>query len=695
SRRPFDLAEGPHLRCTLVRLGPREHLLVVVMHHIVADGWSIRVIARDLSALYAARSRGQAPDLPPPRLQYPDYALWQRRWLEGERLPAQLEYWKRQLHGAPPFLELPTDRPRPAVQRSAGKTLRFTVDADLTAQVRALAASEGATLFMGLLAAFSAVLGRWAGRDDVLVGCPIANRHLPGSDELVGVLVNTLVLRTDLSGRPTARELLRRVRETTLGAFAHQDLPFERLVDALQPERSLGRTPLFQVMLSLESDQPEVLELPGLSIRATDLDSGTAKFDLELILREGPGGLDGLVELNTDLFDDETVARLHGHLVALLGEMVARPDRPVRDLSILTARERRHLLHERNATAGEFPADRCAHQLLEEQAARTPDALALRDGSEALGYAQLDRRANGWAIRLAEAGAAPDSVVALLSGRDGALWTAALAVLKASAAYLPLDPKAPAPRLATALEQTGAKVAVVSRALRGRLEEAVQLLPAGRRVSLVELESLPADGPERAPEPRTGPGGLAYVIFTSGSTGTPKGVMVEHRGMVNHLFAKVRDLELTAADAVAQTATQCFDISVWQTFVALGLGGRTEVLRDEVAQGPRALLDAIDRLGITVLEIVPSMLRAVVEEIASGGKPRLGSLRWMVATGEALPPDLCGEWLALYPHIPVVNAYGPTECSDDVTHHFLSAAPSRPVTPIGRPILNTQAYVLD
>ncbi|MEO5732000.1 MAG: condensation domain-containing protein, partial [Byssovorax sp.] len=562
--RPFDLARGPLLRATLLRLQEQEYVLLFAMHHIVSDGWSIGVVVRELTALYEAFQAGHPSPLPELPLQYADYAVWQRQWLEGEVLEAQLAYWKKQLGGLP-VLQLPTDRPRPAMQTFHGALAHLRLPKELCTALTALSRREGVTLFMTLLATFQLLLQRYSGQDDIVVGSPIAGRTHAETEGLIGFFVNTLVLRTDLSGEPTFTELLGRVREVTLGAYAHQDVPFEKLVEALQPERDLSRSPLFQVMLTLQNTSLPALELAGVKLQPIDVAWTTAKFDLELSLEEAEGGLVGTLNHNTDLFDPATAARLLGHFRLLLEAIAIAPARRLAELSMLSAAERSELLVTWNATFVDVPHDRSFQELFEAQVERTPQALAAVFGDQRLTYDELNRRANGLAHHLREVGVGPDVVVALLLERSLELLISILAVFKAGGAYLPLDPDYPSSRVLQVLEQSGAPHVVATRAFLPLLAGALRDASLKTSPALLEIEAL-AQQPQRVENLpyRGSPGDLAYVIYTSGSTGVPKGAMVEQRGMVNHLFGKVHELELTAAEVVAESASQCFDISVWQ-----------------------------------------------------------------------------------------------------------------------------------
>jgi amino acid adenylation domain-containing protein len=697
ARMPFDLSAGPMFRAGLLRLGECDHVLLFTMHHIVSDMWSTNVLVREVAALYEAFVKGEPSPLPALPIQYADFAVWQRGRLKGEVLEKQLDYWRRQLAGVPPLLELPTDRPRPAVQTMRGDTHVAALPAGLSSRLRELSNREGVTLFVTMLAAFQILLSRYTGQKDVVVGTPIANRNRAETEGLIGFFVNTLVMRADLSGDPTFRELLARVRDVAYDAYAHQDLPFEKVVQELNPERSQSYAPLFQVSFAMQSQLPgeQQYELRGLTLSMMDTRSGTSKFDLVQKIVETKEGLVSYLHYSTDLFDGATAGRMSEHFRQLLTSITSDPERRVSELEILTEAERRQLLGEWNETRADYPSHLCMQQLFERQARLTPDAVAATCEGRSLTYRELNGRANHLAHLLVERGAGPEVVVGLLAGRGLDLLTAVLAVFKSGAAYLPLDPRSPARRLGQVLTQSAAPLVLATAEHRQLFDEALASIPEERRPEVLpfghELDGLSDEDLPAC----NGPTSLAYVIYTSGSTGTPKGAMVEQRGMVNHLYAKIHDLSLGASDVVAQTASQCFDISVWQMLAALVVGGRVEVLRDAVAHDARRLPAESERAGVTILETVPSLLRAMLEEAESSGG--LTSLRWMIPTGEALPPELCRRWLAAYPHVPLVNAYGPTECSDDVSHHVVREQPSATVSniPVGRPIRNMRLYVVD
>jgi len=714
-RHPFDVSQGPLLRAFLLRLTETEHVFLLTLHHIVSDGWSMDVLFRELEWLYKGFTAGTPSPLPDLPIQYADFALWQRQWLQGEVLEHHLDAWKTQLAGVPALLELPTDHPRPSVQSTRGAHCSFSLPSVLAGQLKVLGRKEGVTLFMLLLTAFQVLLLRYSGQEDIVVGTPIANRTRAELENLIGCFINMLVLRTDLSGNPAFRELLRRVREVALHAYAHQDLPFEQLVEAMQPERSLSHTPLFQVMFVWQESSEQAWTLPGLALSPLQIESGTAKFDLTLFLWEQADELVGVLEYNTDLFEASTIERLLTHYQYLLESIVAKPSQSLAHLALFSAAEQQQMLVSWNTPSVNAsvlaPVAASLAECFAEQVSRTPDAVALVCAEEQVTYRQLAERARHLASHLRVAGVELDGLVAILAERGVILVTTILAVFYADGAYMPLDPQQPPVRQRQILAHSGVGLVLVTAAQAEMLEQALLDVSLQQRPRILQIEALLAqEASEAAPGVASMVGmernelpankqQLSYVIYTSGSTGQPKGVMIEQGGMLNHLEAKISDLQLTAVDTVAQTASQCFDISVWQMLAALLVGGRVQILPDEVAHDPYRLLHEIEQRGVTIVETVPSLLQVLLEEVelAEENRPALLTLRWLMPTGEALPPELCRRWLRLYPHVPLLNAYGPTECSDDVTHQPIAEPPPVQVsyTPIGRPVGNIRLYVLD
>ncbi|HEX8184329.1 MAG TPA: condensation domain-containing protein, partial [Blastocatellia bacterium] len=702
-KRPFDLKAGPLFRITLIRLFDEDHIFVMVRHHIIFDEWSDSVFLKELQALYGAFFKGEASPLPELPTQYADFANWQRQWLSGEGLKAQLSYWRAKLSDAPPLLELPTDRPRPLVKTFRGSKQSIALTPSLSEDLRALAQQEGATLFMIMLSAYQILLRRYTGQEDIVVGSPIANRNRRELEGLIGFFVNTLALRTDVSGDPTFGELLARVRDTCLEAYSHRDLPFQKLVQELQPQRSPGYQPLLQVVFALQRDLTREFKLVGeVMLRAVPAERDDAMAELEMVVLEADQGLSVSVEYNTDLFDRPTIDRLLAHTRTLLQGIVANPKMRVSELPLLDASERKQILEHWNDTRKELHQEMCVYQLFEAQAVETPHAVAAIFDNDELTYDELNRRSNRLARFLVESGVGPEDLIALLAERDLDYLTALIAVHKAGGAFLALDPRDPASRVAQVLGYSGARLVLAGENYLSLLLEASSGITAGRAPQILSItQTLKQPGQEDNLPARCGMNNLAYVMFTSGSTGTPKGAMIEHRGMLNHAHAKIRDLRLTDQDTLAQTSPQSFDIMVWQFLAPLLVGGRVHIFRDEIAFNPILLLDNLELEGITVLQLVPALLKAMVQEAAERGdsRPRLSALRWVVPTGEALPVETCREWLRLYPSIPMLNNCGATECSDDYCHHSIFEAASiddsPPIMPIGRPIMNMKTYVLD
>lgn len=690
-KHPFDLTQGPLLTSCLLRLSDEEHILQIVIHHILTDAIGFDVFKEELLALYEAYVNNQPSPLAELPIQYADFTLWQRAWLQGEILEKQLAYWKRYLHGAATALDLLADHPRPALQTFRGTSLVFGLSEHLTAQIKALCATLECTLFQILFAAYQVLLFRYSGQEDFLIGTPIANRTHPDTEKLVGLFINTLVLRTSLAGNPSFREMVLRIRNETLEAYAHQDVPFEKLVEILQPKRDLSRNPLFQVMFVFRNDQRFARQLTNLQVQLIRINNEAVQFDLNLSMADTDGGLKGALEYNADLFDQTTASRLLGHLQMLLESIVAHPHQRVSDLPLLTPPEQRQLLVEWNATSANFPLQRTFHDLFTEQAGQTPDAIALVYRETRMTYRELHARSNQMAHLLRTHGVSAEALVGIYMERSPEILVAILATFKAGGAYVPLDPAYP-PEHRDLILQDARPVVIVTQPrfrplLSAQAAAVVSLDATWQTLAPYSNDDLVANVIASQ---------LAYVIFTSGSTGRPKGAMLTHRGMLNHLFAKIHDLKITAADCLAQTASHCFDISVWQFLSPLLVGGQVHIFSNEITHQPELLLEQMIAARITIVELVPSLLRAILDG-SSQHMAELKRLRWLVATGEALPADLCRRWFQEAGTIPMVNAYGPTECSDDVTHCMVNDtnALREASVPIGRTIANTQIYILD
>ncbi|HJR06705.1 MAG TPA: amino acid adenylation domain-containing protein, partial [Pyrinomonadaceae bacterium] len=683
---PFDLRCGPLLRVSLLRIAAARHVLLLTMHHIVLDAWSMGILIREVAALYEAYTRGERSPLQELPIQYADFAHWQRDWFEGERLEAQLSYWREQLRDSPALLELPTDRPRPPVQSHRGASETFRLSRNLTESLQRLSRQEGVTLFMTLLAAFQALLARYAGTNDIAVGTPIAGRERAELEGLIGFFVNTLVMRTSLSGDPTVLELLRRVREVCLGAYAHQDVPFERLVEELQPARELSHAPLFQVMFTLQNGSAEQAGLPGLEMRPLEVESGVAKFDLTLSLSESASGLWGSLEYNTDLFDEETARRMTGHFERLLEEMVAKPERRVSELELLREGERRQLVEEWNATRSEYAREMCVHELVEASAKRWPDAVALASENCEWTYDELNRRANQLAHYLRRAGVENGEVVAVLMERSAEMVCGWLGVLKAGAGYLPLDASYPSERLEMMLEDAGVKTVLT--------EERFLAAVAGRESSVVCVDrdwSVIARESALNPECEANGESLAYVIYTSGSTGRPKGILIPHRAVVR-LVCNTNYVRLETSDRVAQASNASFDAATFEIWGALIHGARLVIINRDVVLSPAEFGAEIRRQGITVLFLTTALFNLLAREAPDS----FGSLKHLLFGGEAVDAVHVREIIERAPPERLLHVYGPTESTTFASWFLVqSVAAGAWTIPIGRPLSNTQIYILD
>ncbi|HSK79529.1 MAG TPA: amino acid adenylation domain-containing protein, partial [Thermoanaerobaculia bacterium] len=673
--RSFDLAEESALRTTLARLAEREHVLFLTMHHIATDGWSWEVLLREVARLRTSFSRGERPALPALPIQYADFAAWQRRHLAEGALDEQLTWWTRELAESPHAMELPTDRPRPAQQSFEGAEMPFDLPADACEALRELCSQESATLFMGLLALYGVLLGRYAGQSDVLVGSPTAGRRWPETEPLIGVFINTLVMRVELAGDPTFRELLGRIRKWSLQAFDRQDVPFERLVDALGLPRDLSRSPLFQVLLAVQNTtRGGGLELgTGLDLEPYALSGASAKLDLEMAFLDQPGALAGSLEYNTGLFDRTTAARLLRGFRTLLGSAVAAPDRPLSRLSLLGEAERFQILREWNDTDWESGREATLHERFEAWADRTPDAPAVVAPGRELTYRELDVRANRLARHLADRGLGPGDFVGIQLDRSPEMAVALLGVLKCGAAYVPLDPAYPAARIEWILEALSIRC-VVTREL---MEEDLSHLPAGRLGR------------------RADSGDLAYVIFTSGTTGTPKGVMVRHRPVINLIEWVNGTFGVGPGDRVLFVASLGFDLSVYDVFGLLAAGGSVRVATDEEVRDPERLVRILTEEPVTFWDSAPAALQQLVplfpEEPAAAAR-----LRLVFLSGDWIPLPLPDEVRRTFPGARVVSLGGATEAT--VWSNVFPVGevdPAWPSIPYGRPIRNARYHVLD
>ncbi|MEO8429883.1 MAG: amino acid adenylation domain-containing protein [Acidobacteriota bacterium] len=689
SLRPFDLARGPVFRAALIRLGPEEHVFLCTLHHIVSDGWSRTILFREIAALYEAFAAGSEISLPPLPIQYGDYAEWQQGWLRSAEMESQLEYWKDRLKGELPVLELPTDRPRPTVATLRGGNRAFAVPPFVAAALKDFCREEGVTLFMSALAVFSVLLQRYSGQSDLVVGSLIANRGLVETEGLIGIFINAVALRPDLSGDPTFGQLARRMKETALGAFAHQDLPFERLVEALHPDRNPGRSPVYQAMLNVDTGASHALRLPGLVSRDILVPNDTALVDITLVLRDRPEGLLGSLEYNGDLFDESTVDRMVESFQALLAGATVAPDTKVSRISILPEEEKRRILVEWNRTEQPYPRERCIHELFEARVRMNPRRIAIRDAGRAVEYEGLNRDANRFARYLRGHGVERGSVVGVCLDRSARTVSVLLGILKAGAAYVPLDPSYPAERITFMIRDSGASVVITE-----GLEPPVAPADAVREIRLDEVggELAREQGDDLPPTATSDD--LAYVIYTSGSTGTPKGVESVHRASVNRFAWMWHTYPFQEGEVCCQKTTLSFVDSVWETFGPLLAGVPSVVLSTEEARDPRVLVDRLSAEKVSRIVLVPSLLRALLDSgiRLSEGLPEL---RWWITSGEALPLDLLRRFRAAMPDAVLVNLYGSSEVSADVTFWDSREGDPRDSVPIGRPIANTRVYVVD
>ncbi len=685
-RTPFDLSRGPLIRAILLRMHEQDHILLVTMHHIVTDGWSVGIFHRELSKLYeafAAKAPSPLTELP---IQYLDYSAWQREWLEGEVYASQLEYWKKEFATLPPALELPTDHPRPTVQahrafRGAHHTI--TLSREVTRRVREACQREGVTLFMLLMAAYQILLHRYTGEEDIVVGTPIAGRQQPETEDLIGLFINSVAMRVDVSGNPTSREFLQRVKQVSLGAYAHQDLPFERLVKELQPERT--HNPLFQVMFVLQSEEILPLQLPGLKAEHFRIDNVMANFDLTLDIVEKDDELVCLFESNAGLFESDTIERMLGHFENLLKGIAAHPEEKISELPMLTETERQQLLIEWNQTQTDFPRDQSIHHLFEQQAASSNDAVAIISGDQQLSYRELNASANRLAHYLRRRGVKPDTRVGVCMHRSAQLIVSILGILKAGGAYVPLDPDYPESRLDFMLKDSQAPLLLT------QTELAPQL--ANHRAELICVNEIPGELSHESddnPVDITSADHLAYVMYTSGSTGKPKGVAVTHRNVVR-LVKNTNYASFSADEIFLQASTISFDASTFEIWGSL-LNGAKLVLLPAGTPSLKELADAIKRHRVTTVWLTAGLFHLMVENHLDD----LSGLRQLLAGGDVLSVPHVQKVVNGLPNCRLINGYGPTESTTfTCCYSITDLAKVNGSVPIGFPISNTVVYVLD
>src|SRR5215471_9277938 len=690
----ISLSKAPLFRASVLRIGEQQHILIMSINHIVSDGWSNGILRNELGVLYEAFRRGRGSPLKELEVQYADYAEWQKLWLEGEELRKNLNYWKEELSGMPEVIALPTDGRREGEQSHKGSAVVLTIGPEKAEALRTVSRKEASTLFMTLLAGLQSLLYRYSGQEDICVGTPVANRNKTEVEALIGCFVNTLLFRGRMGGEPTFEEMVRRARGAAIGAYDHQEMPFEKIVEELRPARTLSHNPLFQVMFALQNMPSQELEMEGVNLREVAARLTPTQFDLNVtMVEESEGRILCIFQYDRTLFDEQRMERMMGHFERLIEDATEHPTKRISELELLGEGERHEILVDWNDT-GEWREWRSLSEVVNGWVEETGDRIAAGCREEEISYKELWRRSGIVAARLRNEGVVQESIVAVVLDRGIEFLAVILGIMRAGAAYLPMDPRHPIKRNVQVMWQSRAGCVIGEEMYTREMKDGEK-----QEVTEIGVDELLWQGQEEwddKNESKKKGGNLSYAIYTSGSTGTPKGAMVEEKGMMNHLWAKVTDLELTRDDVVAQTAPQVFDISVWQNFAGLVVGGRVEILKDEEAHDPRRLIEEVEEKRITVLETVPSMMREILEELRRKGEGvRVGVLRWMIATGEALDVELAREWNRVQPHVGLMNAYGPTECSDDVTHQNVEGSQHRISMAIGRPILNTQIYVLN
>ncbi|MFJ7936972.1 non-ribosomal peptide synthase/polyketide synthase [Peribacillus sp. NPDC096622] len=690
---PFDLMNGPLIRNQLVQLGKEEWLLLCTMHHIISDAWSIGVLINELLAFYEEETSGKPAGLSSLSIQYADFAKWQKQWLQGEVLDRQLTYWQEELSGELPILQLPVDFPRPVTQTYAGDTYRVILPHTLLSSLKDLSQREGSTLFMTLMAAYQSFLARYTGQKDILVGSPIANRNHKGVEGLIGFFVNTLVYRVDLSGTPTFREILSQIKKKALKAYEYQDIPFEKVVEAVQPERSTSHSPIFQTMFTLQNIKQERLELSGRSLEMIESNISIAKFDLSLTAFEVEEGLFVSFDYNTDLFDRRTIARMAGHFENWLNEIVHHPDESFTKLPMLSDTEQKQLLEEWNDTDVVYAHKSLIHELFEQQVARTPEAVAVVYEGGQLTYQELNEKANQLAHYLQKRDIGPESLVGICVERSPDMIIGLLGILKAGGAYVPLDPSYPENRLRYILENSKIQVLLTKEALLGWLPEGIQAICLDQDQAAISKES------SLAPVSGVTANNLAYIIYTSGSTGNPKGVMIEHHSVINRLQWMQKNYPLSEQDTILQKTPFSFDVSVWELFWWSFVGARVCLLPPGGEKDPAMIEECIERYRVTTMHFVPSMLSTFLDYMEqSKAKKDVSSLCQVFTSGEALNTEQVRRFKGVFydfQQTKLSNLYGPTEATVDVTYYDCDLEKEQMLIPIGRPIDNTELYVLD
>ncbi|MGG8495333.1 amino acid adenylation domain-containing protein [Tenacibaculum sp. TC6] len=687
---PFNLAKDFTFRACLYDLGEDEYILACVFHHIASDGWSIPIFIDELTDIFGALHTEKELILPKLSLQYSDYAVWQREHIEGEFLENQLSYWENKLKGVTP-LTLPTDFVRPSVQSRVGSNLYFELDKSLKDSLVKMSQEEGVTLFMLLLSAFKILLFKYSGQNDICVGTPIANRTQSDIEGMIGFFVNTIALRSSLEEKMNFKALLEEVKKTTLESYDYQMAPFDKVVERIGESRDMSITQVFQVMFDLHNiPEQKKLKIDGVNFTPYEFEEDTAQYDLILVAKEHKEGISLNLEYCSDLFEQETAQRMLYHYEMLLRSIVTDNKQSVASLSILTNEEKEQLLYDFNATKVNYPLHLTFVDLFNEQVQKTPDNIALSFKGQAISYKELDEKSNQIAHCLVEKGVGEDDLVAICLERSFSMITGIIGILKAGAAYVPIKPDYPESRIKHILSDINSKLLITDKQSKNGLNFANQ--------SNVDVIVLDSESKEFDEYPKTklniiyNPDSLSYIIYTSGSTGTPKGALIEHKGLLNHLLLMIDELKLNEESVIGFTAPFTFDISVWQILSALLVGGKTAIYKEEDLLQIKAFGDALYADKVTILQLVPSYTSSLLE---ASTNHRLDFLKYFLVTGEAVTKDILDRWFSVYPNIPVVNAYGPAEASDDVTLHIMTESPKEGLVPIGKPVANMQLYVVD
>ena len=686
-RKPFNLSEGPLLRCVLIRLEAEKHILVLVLHHIIIDGWSISILFREVTTCYAAFLNHQTPDLPEIPIQYAEYAQWQREHMSGERLAGEIEHWKSKLEGAPTVLDLPTDFPRPEKHSWHGSIEKITFSSSSLTKLKTLAQAESSTLFMVSMAAFQALLWRYTNQESILVGTPIAARNEVEIENMIALFVNTLVFRADFTEGLTFRNLIRQVRSFALEAYGHQEIPFEKLVEELVPRRTLDTHPLFQVMFTFQNIPKQIFQIPGLTIKEMAFEAGIAKFDLSVEVWDD-GQFHCQFEYNTDIFEQPTMERMIRHFEMLVNSGLENPDLPIAQLAIMSAEERKQVLTGWNQTAAEYPRDLTLHQAFEQQVKRSPDATALLCEGAKWSYRQLNESANRLAHRLAKEGIGPESLVGIFFPRSVDAVIAMLGALKTGAAYVPLDPAYPAERLRFMIEDSSLSATVTHSSI------ANQLPANGGKVVVLDREEELRTEPATNIASSTSSDQRAYVIYTSGSTGLPKGVEGLHRASINRFSWMWREFPFQPGEVCCQKTNHGFVDSIWEIFGPLLAGVCNVIISQDSVRDPEELLNVLAREHVTRIVLVPSLLRTLLDQ-APDLRERVPELKLWSCSGEILPPDLARRFREAFPEATLLNIYGSSEVAADVTCHEITDRDLRSSAAIGKPISNTQIYLVD